>query len=128
MRTPRSRSTERTITDVVAVDFTRDRPKAWVSSDGQTWTPIATPTDDALYGTVSNGKHTVAVIAPDSDEGPLTFETVGDQLDVAPLTQSGDGPQVTPDTESFITAVGPTGLLVLTTDGSHIWLGVPSAS
>ena len=114
--------------EVAAVDSSGDTPKVWVSSDGQTWTPIATPTDDALYGAVSNGKHTVAVIAPDSDQGPLTFESVGDQLDVAPITQSGDGPLVTPDSASYVTAVGPTGLLVLTTDGSHVWLGVPSAS
>ena len=114
--------------EVVAVDSSGDTPKVWVSSDGATWTPIATPTDDALYWAVSNGKHTLAVIAPDSDQGPLTFESVGDQLDVAPITQSGDGPQVTPDGASFITAVGPTGLLVLASDGSHGWLGVPSAS
>ena len=105
--------------EVVALDTTGDTPKAWVSSDGESWAPIATPTDDALYWAASDGKHTVAAIAPDSDQGPLTFESVSDQLDVAPITQSGDGPLVTPDSGSYITAVGPTGLLVLNMDGSQ---------
>ena len=60
--------------------------------------------------------------------GPLTFKAVGDQLDVALVSQSGDGPAVTPDSVSMITAVGPSGLIVTAVDGSHLWLGVPKGS
>ncbi len=114
--------------EVVAIDSTGETPRAWVSSDGRTWTAIPTPTDEALYGAISDGRHSVSVMAPDSDQGPLTFKSVGDQLDVAPMSQSGDGPTVTPDSVSIITAVGPTGLVVTAVDGSHLWLGVPSGS
>jgi hypothetical protein len=47
---------------------------------------------------------------------------------VAALVETGDGPVQTADPIATITAVGPTGIVVVTVDGSNLWLGVPSDS
>ncbi|HEY8636741.1 MAG TPA: hypothetical protein VIL81_05695 [Candidatus Limnocylindrales bacterium] len=112
---------------IVAVSQAGDTPDAWVSTDGRTWSKVQTPTIEALFGTVTDNRRSMVVVAP-SDQGQLTFETVGDQLDVAPLPQTGDGPVQTADSMPTITAVGPTGVVVVSVDGSHLWLGVPSGS
>jgi len=112
---------------IVAVSQAGDTPDAWVSTDGRTWSKVQTPTIEALFGTVTDNRRSMVVVAP-SDQGQLTFETVGDQLDVAPLPQTGDGPGQTADSMPTITAVGPTGVVVVSVDGSHLWLGVPSGS
>ena len=112
---------------IVAVSQAGDTPDAWVSTDGRTWSKVQTPTIEALFGTVTDNRRSMVVAAP-SDQGQLTFETVGDQLDVAPLPQTGDGPVETADSIPTITAIGPTGVVVVSVDGSHLWLGVPSGS
>jgi len=112
---------------IVAVSQAGDTPDAWVSTDGRTWSKVQTPTIEALFGTVTDSRRSMVVVAP-SDQGQLTFETVGDQLDVAPLPQTGEGPVETADSIPTITAVGPTGLVVVSVDASHLWLGVPSGS
>ena len=105
-----------------------DTPDAWISTDGRTWSAVASPTIDALFGTLSDGRRSIVVAAPDGDQGgPLSFKTVGDQLDAAPLAQTGDGPVQTADSIPTVEAVGPTGLVVVSVDGSHLWLGVPSS-
>jgi hypothetical protein len=114
--------------EVVAVDTTGDTPKAWVSTDGRTWTSVGTPTDDALYNEVTDNRHVLSVSTPDSDQGPMKIEAIGDRLDGSTITQSGDVPMMTPDSFGLIPAVGPTGLVLMTTDGSRLWLGVPSGS
>jgi hypothetical protein len=113
--------------EIVAVSQAGDTPDAWVSTDGRTWSKVQTPTIEALFGTVTDNRRSMVVAAP-SDQGQLTFETVGDQLDVAPMPQTGDGPVQTADSIPTITAVGPTGVVVVSVDGSHLWLGVPSGS
>ena len=71
----------------------------------------------------------IVVAAPSGDQGgPLTIQTVGDQLDAASLSQTGDGPVQTTDSVPTVEAVGPTGLVVVSVDGSHLWLGVPSGA
>ncbi|HEY8990227.1 MAG TPA: hypothetical protein VIM39_14475, partial [Candidatus Limnocylindrales bacterium] len=114
--------------EIVAVSQAGDTPDAWVSTDGRTWSKVQTPTIEALFGTVTDNRRSIVVGAPSNDLGAPMFETVGDQLDVAPLTQTGDGPVETADSIPTITAVGPTGLVVVSVDASHLWLGVPSGS
>jgi hypothetical protein len=113
--------------EIVAVSQAGDTPDAWVSTDGRTWSAIPTPSMDALFQTVTDNRRSIIVVMP-SDQGPLTFETIGDQLDVASMPQTGSGPTQTADSIPTITAVGPTGLVVVNVDGSHLWLGVPSGS
>lgn len=114
--------------EIVAVSQAGDTPDAWVSSDGKTWTKVAAPTMEALFGTLTNSRRSIAVVAPSEGQGPLTFKSIGDQLDVAALTQTGDGPVQTADSIPTMEAVGPTGLVVVRVDGSRLWLGVPSGS
>jgi hypothetical protein len=113
---------------IVAVSQAGDTPDAWISTDGKTWTLTPKPTIEALFGTLSDGRRSIAVLAPSGDQGgPPSFQTIGDQLDLAPLSQSGDGPVQTADSTPTVTAVGPTGLVVVSVDGSQLWLGVPSS-
>ncbi|HEX5824026.1 MAG TPA: hypothetical protein VFY18_06130 [Candidatus Limnocylindrales bacterium] len=114
--------------EIVAVSLAGDTPDAWTSTDGRTWSAVSSPTDEALYGAVADDRRSIIVAAPSDDVGPLTFKTVGAQLEVAELPQMDGGPTMTPDTIPTITAVGPTGLVVVSVDGSHLWLGVPSGS
>jgi hypothetical protein len=114
--------------EIVAVSQAGDTPDAWVSTDGRTWNEVATPPIESLFGTLTDNRRSIVVAAPSGDQGPLTLETVGDQLDLAPLPQTGNGPVQTADSIPTIEAVGPTGLVVVSVDGSHLWLGVPSGS
>jgi hypothetical protein len=114
--------------EIVAVSQAGDTPDAWVSTDGRTWSAVPTPAIEALFGTITDNRRSIVAAAPSDDQGELVFQTVGDQLDVAPLPQTGDGPVQTADSIPTITAVGPTGLVVVSVDGSHLWLGVPTAS
>jgi len=113
--------------EVVAVSEVGDTPDAWVSTDGKAWSKVAAPTIEALFGPLTDSRRSIAVVAPPDNQGPLTFQTIGDQLDVAALAQIGDGPVQTPDSSPTVEAVGPTGLLVVNVDGSRLWLGVPSS-
>ncbi len=114
--------------ELVAVDNSGDAPKAWVSTDGRQWTAIAAPTDEALYGTFGDGRRAVVAVAGPNDIGPLTYMTIGDQLEVAPMAQTGDGPADAVDSLPWISAVGPTGVIALMSDGSQLRLGLPSGS
>jgi hypothetical protein len=114
--------------EIVAVSQAGDTPDAWVSTDGRTWSAVPTPAIEALFGTITDNRRSIVAAAPSDDQGELVFQTVGDQLDVAPLPQTGGGPVQTADSIPTITAVGPTGLVVVSVDGSHLWLGVPTAS
>ncbi len=113
--------------ELYAIDGAGDTPKVWISTDGRHWTQIRTPTDEALYGTIGDGERSIVVAAPD-DSGPLIYKAVSDQLDVTPLSPTGDGPVQTPDSIGTISAVGPTGIVVVNVDGSKLWLGVPSGT
>jgi hypothetical protein len=113
--------------EVIATVQTGDTPDAWSSTDGRMWSAVETPAIEALFGTVTDLRRSIVVATPDG-QGPLTFKAIDDQLKMATLVQTGDGPVQTADPIATITAVGPTGIVVVTVDGSHLWLGVPSAS
>ncbi|MEA2545614.1 MAG: hypothetical protein QOI09_887 [Chloroflexota bacterium] len=114
--------------ELVATVQAGDTPDAWVSTDGRTWTAVPTPSFTALYGTITDNRRSLSVEAPATNPGQLVLKSIGEQLDVADLPQTGDGPVLTEDSVPIIEAVGPTGLVVVNVDGSHLWLGVPSGS
>jgi len=78
---------------------------------------------------LTNGQRGLLVIAPSDDNSPPTIATVGDDLTVTTLTQTGDGPVGSSTNwaswESY--AFGPTGIVVLSRDALNLWLGVPTA-
>jgi hypothetical protein len=100
----------------------------WVTTTGRTWSLVASPSSMLGSGILTNGQRgLVVLIQPSSDNvGPPAIATVGDDLMVTTLSQTGDVPMVSNMTSSNC-ALGPTGLVILSSDGSNLWLGVPTA-
>jgi hypothetical protein len=104
----------------------------WVSADGHLWRLIASPSKALTANILTNGDRGVsildpAVMDPTAPEGPLAVATVTDDLGVTMLAQSGDGPAFGPTLSGWTSALGPTGIVVLSQDGTTLWLGVPTA-
>ena len=60
---------------------------------------------------------------------PGVRASVGDDLTVTTLSQSGDGPVASATTlVGWMSAFGPTGVVALSVDGLNLWLRVPTAS
>ena len=100
--------------------------QVWVSNDGRTWRLVESPSSILLSNCVlTNGQRGLAVLP---DDGP-TIATVGDDLTVTTLSQSGDGPVASATTlVGWMSAFGPTGVVALSVDGLNLWLRVPTAS
>jgi hypothetical protein len=99
---------------------------AWTSTDGKTWTATADVSSDLYWSMVSDGRHALMVMDPDSGTGPLILTGIDSKGVATTLTQDGGGPVETEDGPGWITAVGPTGVLVIRANGEASWLGVPS--
>jgi hypothetical protein len=99
--------------------------RAWTSTDGRTWVPVDHPSDVLLRDPVGEGGHAVLVIDPDSGSGPPTVLGIDDHSGVTTLGQTGDGPLASVDSAGWTAAVGPTGVLLVGSDGGGVWLGVP---
>jgi hypothetical protein len=112
--------------EVVATVQAGDTPEAWLSTDGRSWSAVPTPSVDALFGTLTDNRRSIVPVAPSANPGPFTFETIGDHLELAPLPQNGEVPVQTADSMPTVSAVGPTGLVMVSVDGSRLWLGIPS--
>jgi len=99
----------------------------WVTADGRTWNLVKSPS--SLLGTdvITDGQRGLLVVAP-PDNGPPTIATVGDDLTVTTLGQAGDGPVASASSAGWTSALGPTGVVVLSQDGLDMWLGVPTSS
>lgn len=101
----------------------------WVSTDGQSWQLVKSPSSLLGGRVVSNGQRGLVVAEPPNNEGPPTVATVGDDLTVITLTQAGDGPVASASSTLWMpAALGPTGVVMLSSDGLNLWLGVPTAS
>jgi hypothetical protein len=104
--------------------------QVWVSNDGRTWKLVASPSSLLGDGIMTDGRRGLVVVEPGpGTEGPPTVATVGDDLTVKTLSQTGDVPiysaAVSP---RWLAALGPTGVVILGSDGLDLWLGVPTAS
>ncbi len=75
---------------------------------------------------LTNGQRGLVVV-PALNGGPPTIATVDDDLTVTTLSQSGEGPVDSDESSPWISALGPTGLVILSVDGLNLWLGVPEA-
>jgi hypothetical protein len=101
--------------------------KVWVSTDGRTWAPVAKPSDLLRSGVRTNGQRGLVVVDPPDNVGPPTIATVGADLTVATLRQTGDGPVLSDSLPGWVSAFGPTGVVFLGSDETTLWLGVPIA-
>jgi hypothetical protein len=122
--------TVRRISDhaLVAIEAMSAAPetRAWVSADGRTWTRADAPSvtiQDAMLG---DGRSTAIVVDPESGVGAPEITALDDNLRQTTVAQSGIGPVASADGMPWTTAVGPTGILIVTVDGEAAWLGVPA--
>jgi hypothetical protein len=104
--------------------------QVWVSNDGRAWKLAASPSGLLGNDIMTDGQRGLVVVEPGPGaEGPPTVATVGDDLTVKTLSQTGNVPiysaAVSPN---WLTALGPTGVVILSSDGLDLWLGVPAAS
>ena len=113
--------------------------QAWVSSDGQTWTPANLPsvTQDAI---VAQGRHNLIVkgLGVDAGDGSwspveagkLGLQTIDDSSALISVGQTGDVPVLVYWDGYYgpfgMVAVGPTGVVVTSADGSELWFGTPT--
>jgi hypothetical protein len=104
--------------------------QVWVSSDGHTWKLVASPSSMLGDGIMTDGQRGLVVVEPGpGSDGPPTVATVGDDLTVKTLSQTGDVPIYSAAVSPvWLTALGPTGVVILSSDGLDLWLGVPTAS
>ena len=99
---------------------------AWTSTDGRSWTAVHAPSDLLTRGPVTDGRHAALMMDPDSGSGAPNVLAVGEDAGITTLGQSGNGPIASEDGPGSTFAVGPTGILVVRSDGGAAWLGLPS--
>lgn len=100
-------------------------PLAWTSADGQSWTSVGAVSSDIVWASVSDGSHTIQALLPDDGIGAPILTALDESGARAELRQDGDPPATTVDGPGWIYAVGPTGVLAVTTDGRQSRLGIP---
>ena len=105
--------------------------KIWVSSDGRTWKQIGSPSKTLGSTIRTDGRQGLALTDPDANppltDGPVVVAAVDDDLTVRPLPQTGDLPMASQSASSWNSTMGPAGLVMLSSDYSILWLGVPVA-
>ena len=100
----------------------------WFTTDGRTWNLVKSPSNLLSPSVLTNGQRGLLVLTPANNDGPPTIAAVGDDLAVTTLSQSGDGPAPSASSVGWTSAFGPTGVVILGSDGLNLWLGVPTAS
>jgi len=102
--------------------------QVWVSNDGRTWKLVAS--NFLGDGIMTDGQRGLVLIEPGAGtDAPPTVATIGDDLTVKTLSQTGDVPIYSAAlTPRWLTALGPTGVVILSSEGLDLWLGVPTAS
>jgi hypothetical protein len=99
---------------------------AWTSTDGLTWSSAGAISTDVVWGSISDGRHSVIVVNPESGTGLPSVTGIDGTGASTVLRQDGDAPLVDEDEPGYVYAVGPTGLLAVRGDGGATWLGLPS--
>jgi hypothetical protein len=105
--------------------------KVWLSGDGRIWKQIQHPSS-MLQSTIrSDGKQGLAVIEPTLEgaqtDGPVSVIAVDDDLSVRILKEDGAVPMESQGVNPWGTTLGPAGLVMMSTDATMLWLGVPTA-
>lgn len=102
---------------------------SWTSTDGRNWKSISTPSsiDLAYAAIVTNGRRGLILSNSNDESTPAPIFAFQDDLTLTELTQTGDVP-VTLGWAYERFALGPTGIVVVSDDGSSLWVGVPVAT
>ena len=98
----------------------------WLTHDGRTWRLVHAPSKLLSQDVMTDRRRGLLVLEQPDIYGPLIIATVGDDLAVRVLAQTGDGPVLSEDFAIRESALGPTGVIVLSEDASKLWLGVPT--
>jgi hypothetical protein len=99
---------------------------AWTSTDGRTFTSIGKLPSDTIWGSATDGRHSVSFVGPESGTGPVLMTEVDPMGAATTLRQDGDQPLIAEDGAQIEFAIGRTGILAYTGDGIESWIGVPS--
>ena len=110
----------------------------WTSTDGRTWRSVSLPSatfPGPAMSVLTNGQRGLLLVPPSlsydangqpaAQPVPSQIYAFEDDLSLVKLVQTGDGPDYAWANEDTTEALGPTGLVVLSSDGSSLWLGVP---
>ena len=118
------------VSDHALVAVASPSRQVWVSYDGRQWKPVASPSGLLGDGIMTDGRRGLLVVEPGpAADSPPTVATVGDDLTVKTLSQTGDVPIYSAAVSPiWLAALGPTGVVILSADGLDLWLGVPAAS
>jgi hypothetical protein len=116
----------------IATEWNQTTPvsskQVWFTTDGRSWDLVASPSSLLSASVLTNGQRGLVVLNPPDNDGPPTIATVGNDLTVTTLSQTGDGPVASASSIAWTPAFGPTGVVILDSDGSNLWLGVPTTS
>jgi hypothetical protein len=97
--------------------------KVWVTTDGQTWSLVMSPSPLLGSTVLTNGQRGVVVLTPTDNKGPATIASVGNDLAVSPVSQSGDGPTYSDTSPWWRFAMGPGGVVAFSDDGTDLRVG-----
>jgi hypothetical protein len=104
---------------------------SWTSTDGRNWKSIVVPSslDIARAEIVTNGRRGLILSNSIDENQPAPILAFQDDLTLTELTQTGDVPdQAVMQGWTYARfALGPTGVVVMSSDGSLFWVGVPVA-
>lgn len=104
--------------------------KVWVTSDGRTWKQIVSPSKLLDSRIRTDGRQGLAIVDSDANppatDGPVGVAAVDDDLTVRLLPQTGSVPMASQSASSWITSMGPAGLVMMSSDYSIFWLGAPA--
>ncbi|HZC32906.1 MAG TPA: hypothetical protein VE640_06430 [Candidatus Bathyarchaeia archaeon] len=105
-----------------------DARQVWVTRNGRTWTAVSSPSSLISSTILTDERRGLLVVDAPGNAGPPTIAAVADDLTVTELPQSGKGPIASDATSGWLSALGPTGVVIVSTDTAQLWLGVPSGS
>lgn len=104
---------------------------SWTSTDGHNWKSISVPSslDIARALVVTNGRRGLILSNSTDESQPAPILAFQDDLTLTELSQTGDVPdQAVMQSWAYERfALGPTGIVVVSNDGSSFWVGVPVA-
>jgi hypothetical protein len=112
---------------------------AWVTKDGRSYSVVHLPRDFDEPDIISVGGHNLIVEGatgsndigdPMAVSGQLRLRTIDDNFAMVSVAQTGTVPELLYSNSDYpygMVAIGPTGVVVTSVDGSQLWFGTPSA-
>jgi hypothetical protein len=100
----------------------------WVSGDGKTWTSVPLPSPLLGSAVLSIRQRGIVVEWPTDNVGTATIANVGDDLAVTTIAQSGAAPIYGESSPWWRFALGPSGVVAYSDDGTDLRVGAATPS